>query len=381
MHKNIRRSIAVAATATGMWALGTAAASADELPVSLPLSTPDHAADVSDAADVIDGVDGDDVVGRAEGLKDTAQEKAADATADASSAARRAAAGHATDRASLAGHTKEVEDLVQGRATDQVEDRITGRDKDQLAGRVTDTVEKAAGTTTDRISGSSIAAPAPEAPIDYLFGPIDQLPGYGQDDLRTPAPGALDTDPGAALAAAQGTARTVTEGALTRSAPVVGQTSDAVLPPVAADAVSTVLPVVGQALGDVSTLVQGVTGEVTPFADGVVAQAAVPFVQGVTTEVQPLAHGVTGSVEPFAEGVVSEVQPLAQGVTGDAVGPFAQGVTTRVMPLAQGVGAEVRPFAGGVVGTVGDDARPTVENAAHGAHGLTSVTPDYVQGI
>ncbi|MEU4494475.1 hypothetical protein AB0F96_13735, partial [Streptomyces sp. NPDC023998] len=50
MHKNIRRSIAVAATAGGMWAIGTAVASADEAHVSVPLSTPDQAADaVQDA--------------------------------------------------------------------------------------------------------------------------------------------------------------------------------------------------------------------------------------------------------------------------------------------------------------------------------------------
>ncbi|MEV7399469.1 hypothetical protein AB0N93_03505 [Streptomyces sp. NPDC091267] len=356
MHKNIRRSIAVAATATGMWALGTAAASADELPVSLPLSTPDHAADVSDVADVINGVDGDDVVGKAEGLTDTAQAKAADATADARATVRSAAAGHATDRAGLAGHTPEAGDQVTG------------------------AVEKAAGATADRVTGGHVGTPAPEAPVDYLFGPIEQLPGYGPDRLRTATPGTLDTGVDTALSTTRSTAKATTEGALTQAAPVVGQTSDAVLPPVVADVVSGVLPVVGQALGDVFTLVQGVVGEVTPFADGVVTHAAAPFVQGVTTEVQPLAYGVTGAVQPFAEGVVSEVPPLAQGLTGDAVGPFAQGVTTRVMPLAQGVGAEARPFAGGLVGTVGDDARPTVANAAYGAQGLTSVTPDYVSG-
>lgn len=56
MHKNMRRSIAVAATATGMWALGTAAASAAELPVSVPLSTPDLGAETPDATDVVEDV-------------------------------------------------------------------------------------------------------------------------------------------------------------------------------------------------------------------------------------------------------------------------------------------------------------------------------------
>ncbi|MGY5034961.1 hypothetical protein ACWC9U_29785 [Streptomyces sp. 900116325] len=48
------------------------------------------------------------------------------------------------------------------------------------------------------------------------------------------------------------------------------------------------------------------------------------------------------------------------------------------MPLAQGVGARVQPFAGGLVGTAGGDARPAVDNVAHGARGLTSVAPDFV---
>lgn len=68
---------------------------------------------------------------------------------------------------------------------------------------------------------------------------------------------------------------------------------------------------------------------------------------------------------------------MAQGLTGDAVAPFAQGVATQVMPLAQGVGAQAQPFAGGLVGTAGGDARPTVENAVHGAQGLTSIAPDF----
>lgn len=350
MHKNMRRSIAIAATATGMWALGTAAANADELPVSVPLSSPDHAADVADAADVIGGVDGGSVTDKAEGVKHAAQGLKDTAQGLDGGTAQSKEVAH------LTGHAPEIKDRVAG------------------------TVEETAGATTDRVTGSQVGTPAPEAPVDYLFGPIEQLPGYGQnagrdhlqeyahlqDYAQTATPGALNT------------ARTTAGGALTQTAPVVGQTSDAVLPPVAADAVSGVLPVVGQALGDVSTLVRGVVGDVTPFADGVVAQAAVPFVQGVTTEVQPLAYGVTGAVQPFAEGVVSEVQPLAQGLTGDAVAPFAQGVTTRVMPLAQGVGTQVRPLAGGLVGTVGDDARPAAANAAYGAQGLTSVTPDYV---
>lgn len=75
------------------------------------------------------------------------------------------------------------------------------------------------------------------------------------------------------------------------------------------------------------------------------------------------------------------MQPSAQGLTGDAVAPFARGVATQVMPLAQGVGARVQPFAGGLVGTADGDARPAVDNVAHGAQGLTSVAPDFVTDV
>ncbi|SCF64596.1 hypothetical protein [Streptomyces sp. Ncost-T10-10d] len=377
MHKNIRRSIAVAATATGMWALGTAAASADELPVSLPLSTPDHAVD---AADVVNGVDGAEEpgnltnLGNSKGLgsltdniKDTVRTKATGArgeaeakAAEATSAAKGATAAEPARRAAA------VQDQVAGAA-----DKVTG-------------------TLHDAISRSDVLAPqgildeqvlqgvpaAPEAPIDYLFGPIEQIPGYA-DYAQTTGPGALTTAQGIARSTAGSTTGTVTRST-TQAEPVVGRTTDAVLPPAVADAVSTVLPAVGRALGDVSTLVRGVVAEVTPFAEGVVQQAAVPFVQGVANEVQPMAQGVTGAVQPFAAGVTSEVQPLAQGPAGDAVAPFAQGVTGRVMPPAHGVGAQAQPFAGGLVGTVGDDVRPAVGNAAHGAEGLTSITPAYV---
>ncbi|RRR69719.1 hypothetical protein EHS43_42000, partial [Streptomyces sp. RP5T] len=49
MNKNIRRSIVIAAGVTGAWALGSAVASADELPAA-PLSTTDTTADTVSGA-------------------------------------------------------------------------------------------------------------------------------------------------------------------------------------------------------------------------------------------------------------------------------------------------------------------------------------------
>ncbi|MEU3706533.1 hypothetical protein AB0E82_30075 [Streptomyces anulatus] len=327
MHKNMRRSIAVAATATGMWALGTAAASADELPVSVPLSTPDLAAEAPDTTEAV------------EALTDTKVLK------DAKSV-----------------------DGIEG--VDAVEDTLT-----EAGGKATGAADVRDALPSDRLPGEVRTARTPEVPdlgdvrqapgavelpaapadeIDYLFGPIEQIPGYAQNQ----APAAV-------------------QGVPAEAGPVVGQTSESVLPPLAAGAVGVAVPVVGQAVGDVGTLARGAVGEVTPFARGVVGDAAAPFVQGVTTEVQPLASGVTGAAVPFAGGVASEAGPLVEGLTGDAVAPFAQGVTTRVQPLAEGVGAQARPFAGGLADTVREDARPVVGHAGTGVQDVTSVTPSF----
>lgn len=320
MHRNMRRSIAVAATATGMWALGTAAASADELPVSVPLSTPDLAAEAPDTTEAVkavtdtkvlkeaksvDGVDGID------GVKDT---------------------------------LTEVGGKAAGAA--DVRDRLPS---DGLPGEVSmpQTPEVPDLGDVRQAPGAVELPAAPADGIDYLFGPIEQIPGYAQN--QAPA----------------------------EAGPVVGQTSDSVLPPLAAGAVGVAVPVVGQAVGDVGTVARGVVGEVTPFARGVVGDAAAPFVQGVTTEVQPPASGVTGAAVPFAGGVASEAGPFAEGLTGDAVAPFAQGVTTRVQPLAEGVGAQARPFAGGLADTVREDARPVAGHAGTDVQDVTSVAPSF----
>ncbi|MEV5850718.1 MULTISPECIES: hypothetical protein [Streptomyces] len=327
MHKNMRRSIAVAATATGMWALGTAAASADELPVSVPLSTPDLAAEAPDTTETVEAVTDTKVLKDAKSVDGI---DGIDAVKDTLTEAGGKAAG-----------TADVRDGLPS-------DRLPGEVRTAQTPEVPDLgdVQQAPGAV------ELPAAPADE--IDYLFGPIEQIPGYAQN--RAPA---------------------AAQGAPAEAGPVVGQTSDSVLPPLAAGAVGVAVPVVGQAVGDIGTLARGAVGEVTPFARGVVEDAAAPFVQGVTTEVQPLASGVTGAAVPFAGGVASEAGPLAEGLTGDAVAPFAQGVTTRVQPLAEGVGARARPFAGGLADTVREDTRPVVGRTDTGFQDVTSVAPSF----
>ncbi|MFE3905805.1 hypothetical protein ACFXPY_37470 [Streptomyces sp. NPDC059153] len=124
--------------------------------------------------------------------------------------------------------------------------------------------------------------------------------------------------------------------------------------------------------------------EATSAAKGATAAEPARRAVAVQDQVAGAADKATGTLHDAIsrsdvlapQGILDE--QVLQGVHGDAVAPFAQGVTGRVMPLAHGVGAQAQPFAGGLVGTVGDDVRPAAGNAAHGAEGLTSITPAYV---
>ncbi|WYB31872.1 hypothetical protein V6574_22395 [Streptomyces sp. SM1P] len=261
MHKNMRRSIAVAATATGMWALGTAAASAAELPVSVPLSTPDLGAETPDATDVVEDVTDAEVVKEAKAVTDV---KAVDR------------AGEVKDTLTKAG--SKATEAVEGAGAADVRDSLPSKVRAPQAPEFPQTAEVPELGDVQQVPGAGHLPDAqfpdagipeagfpdarfpdvrvPAAPvdeIDYLFGPIEQIPGYAQSQVPT-----------------------AVQGTLAEAGPVVEQTSDSVLPPLAAGAVGVAVPVVGQAVGDVGTLAQGVVGEVGPFAQGVVGDAAAP---------------------------------------------------------------------------------------------------------
>ncbi|MCX4818840.1 hypothetical protein OG883_02765 [Streptomyces sp. NBC_01142] len=359
MHKNIRRSIAVAATATGMWALGTAAASADELPVSVPLSTPDQAADavedvkgvdlgavtdlgvVKELGGAVHGVQGvtSDVQGKAAGTADRAKGAAHGATQNVD----------AVQGVQGVQGAQNVQGLGAFQAVEQNDVRAVADQARQYAEGKLAAYDVAAGV-------SDVADTQGE--IDYLFGPLSAF-----------AP-ELEQAPGHAQAGIQ--------DGVTTATPVVDAAAQDVLPPVAGRAVDGVLPVAGQAVGDVGGLAQGVVGDVTPFAGGVVSEVQ-PFAGGVVSEVQPFVGGVGGAVQPLVETVVDHVQPVVHGVGGSA-GTLAQGVVGDVTPFAGGVVSEVQPFAQDLSGTV--TATPLAGNAVIGAQGAaTSVTPGYASHL
>ncbi|MGW1881061.1 hypothetical protein [Streptomyces sp. NPDC001970] len=304
MNKNIRRSIVVAAGAAGMWAIGTAAASADELP-SLSLSTPDQGIDVLDTVE-------DTVTGATDAADDVPAVAAATGTAQAGA----------------------------GAAVAQAEE-AKGAAQDATRAPVVSTADQARQYAEGELSDA-------QGEIDYLFGPLSSF-----------APELVDQAPGAA----QGYAR----GAVAAATPIADETCQDVLPPIADRAVDGVLPVAGQAVGDVAGLATGVVGEVTPFAGGVVSEVQ-PFAGSVVGEVQPFAGGVVGEVQPLVETVVDHVEPVAYGVGGSAgnlahgvvgdVRPFAGGVVSEVRPFAQDVTGTVAgtPVAGNAVSGVQDVA-------------------------
>ncbi|MDI9884075.1 hypothetical protein QMZ92_06610 [Streptomyces sp. HNM0645] len=240
MNKNIRRSIAVAAGAAGMWAVGTATASADELP-SLSLSTADKATD---------------------SVEDTAAEVAE---------APAAAAGKAKAAGATAATAGQAEDVVREGAQAPV--RTTADQARQYA-------------------GSEVAEAGDE--IDYLFGPLSSF----APELVDRAPATVQGHVRDAVAHATPVAEEAAQDVLP---PIAGRAVDGVLP-VAGQAVGDAGGLATGVAGDVAPFADGVLSAVQPFA-GDVAGEVQPFAGGVVGSVQPLVGTVVDHVQPVTHGV------------------------------------------------------------------------------
>ncbi|MFD9969351.1 hypothetical protein ACFWYA_14380 [Streptomyces sp. NPDC059011] len=286
MNKNIRRSIAVAAGAAGMWAVGTAAAAADELP-SFSLSTTDKAADsVEDT---------------------TAEVTQAPAVAAATGEVREAAA-------TTAGTAGQAEGAVREAAQTPV---LTTADQAR---------QYAEGEVADA-----------GAEIDYLFGPLSSF----APELVDRAPETVQGHARGAVAHATPVAEQAAQDVLP---PIAGRAVDGVLPVagqagedaggLATGVVGDVAPFAAGVVSGVQPVAGDLAGEVQPFAGGVVGSVQ-PLVETVVDHVQPVAHGVGGSTGNLAHGVVGDVAPFAGGVVSD-VRPFTDDVygTVASSPVA-----------------------------------------------
>ncbi|MYT33247.1 MULTISPECIES: hypothetical protein [unclassified Streptomyces] len=354
MRTNIRRSIAVAATATGLWALGSVAANAAELP-----ATPDLP-----AVGTVTGAAGHLPTGAVTG---TVQKAAGTATATVNGLA-----GKATG--ALGGGGVSADKLPTGRlpqvggVVDGVRKLVGGAG---LSGLNTGDVQKAVDTKQATKAVKQVTKAAGHAELGkagkLVNGKLPAVPGVPAAKLpgglpkglpgvpalpKVPglpkAPGSADNLlaglAGAGLRPEQLTKQA--QGALATARPVVDRTAADVLPPVAGRTVAKVLPVAQGAVGNAGALAGDAAGHATPF------------VTVVGGRVQVFAQGAQGQAVPFAQGVAGQATLLAQGVGGDAV-PFAQGLT----------------------GVVVTDAKGTATTTVAGAQGLAPAVPAHVADL
>ncbi|AJC56487.1 hypothetical protein GZL_03901 [Streptomyces sp. 769] len=336
MRSNIRRSIAVAATATGLWALGSVAANAAELP-----ATPDLP-----AVGTVTGATQHLPTGAVTG---TVQKAAGTATKTVRGAAGKATGvlggGVSADKLptgqlpQAGGIVDGVRQLVGGAGlpganAGDVQKAVDGKQAKQAVKQLSKVAKTAdLGKAGKLVNGKLPALPklpaVPGVPAAKLPGGLPKgLPGVPALP-KTPglpkAPGSADNLlaglAGAGLRPEQLTKQA--QGALATARPVVDRTAADVLPPVAARTVAKVLPVAQGAVGNVGALA------------GDAARRATPFVTVVDGRVQVFVQNVQGEAVPFAQGVAGQATVLAQGVGSDAV-PFAQGLVTVVVTDGKG---------------------------------------------
>ncbi|MEU4893561.1 hypothetical protein AB0B12_13650 [Streptomyces sp. NPDC044780] len=371
MRNNLRRSILVAAAATGIWALGSAAANAAENPA-------------------VPSTDG--VTSTVDGLTKTVTKTVDGATGGVAGTSK------VTDTAKKT--VDGVASTVDG-VTDPVKERVPGAANLPRVSDVTKTVEDTAdGLTGDVAKPGKVVKKAHKAvkgvektvkkttdldlPTGEVPGVVPSLPGLGSlptlpdtsalptDSLtdvqglpgelpvELPATPKLPSAPGSAndlLASLSGAGirpedlTGKVQAVIGTAKPVVDGVASDVLPPAAHRIVVKVVPVVQQTAGDAGALADGAVARTTPYA-------------GV----------VTGSVQGFTLGTASNVVPAAQD-TVDRLVPVVVSVPTTAVPFAQDLAGTTVPFAQDLAtGTVAD-AQTTVGNVKDGALSLLPALP------
>ncbi|WP_432037337.1 hypothetical protein [Streptomyces cucumeris] len=383
MRKNIRRSLLVAAAATGIWALGTAAASADELP-AVPsadsvTSTVDGVGETAGGTASTDSVT-DTVKGATDGLADTSEVTgtAKKTVGGAASTVTGTVNGGvpATDGLPGVPDASGTVDRVTGGAADADADKVAGK-----AGKAGKAVKKAAAkaqrsTDVDLPTGEVpgvvpgvVDIPAlgtlpavPDTSALPAAGSVPSVDGAVPAELptRLPAtpelpavPGSADELLGALGGAAvrpeqlTGTAQATADAAR----PTVDGAASDVLPPAAHRVVVKVVPVAQLAVGDAGVLAGDAVDHTTPYAGY-----------------------VTGSAQGHALGTVSDVVPFVQDTAAGAV-PAAQRVVVTTVPFAQEVATSTVPFARDLGTSAVVDAQVTAGNATDGAKSLLPAVP------
>ncbi|AXK32939.1 hypothetical protein DVA86_10040 [Streptomyces armeniacus] len=334
MRKNIRRSLVVAAAASGVWLLGAATASADEQPA------------VPGTGAVTDTVDG------ARNVTDQLPADAPDAQLPADAQLPSVPSAPSTPETpnlptvpdTTSDLRSEVDGLQDRLPRTEVVDKVADKPvkKVKPVKRATKAAKDVRKAVRQAVDGGSVlpavpglpAAPnaptvpnAPAVPAHPSVPGTDGLPAAPEAPVVPSVPAAPNT---ADLITAIGGAgvrpdqvTTLVEGAgtgqltgtvkttLATAQPTVDRASESLLPPLARRTVAKVLPVAEQAVADTEVATDNALATTTPFAHGAVTDTAA-FTQNITADTVPyawtLSTGAAYDVRTLADNAVAGTQ-------------------------------------------------------------------------
>ncbi|MFF7654905.1 hypothetical protein ACFZCY_34585, partial [Streptomyces sp. NPDC007983] len=393
MRNNVRRSILVAAAATGIWALGSAAANAAETP-SVPSTdnvtstvggvtqkvtdttrkvteTTDKVTDTTGkVTDTVDGATGD--VADTSKVNDTAKKTVDGVTGTVNDTVDGAAKGQLPDVSkttrdvtggALDGVTRDAKPgKVVKKAHHAVKSVQKAADVDLPTGEVPGVVPHLPGLGSLPVNGSSLPA---AAPVPTIKGAPAEVPAQLPAAPKLPgAPGAADN----LLASLSGAGVRPEElagkakGTVGIAKPVVNGVADDVLPPAVNRVVVRVVPVAQGTLDDAGVLAGDAAGKTVPYVGYVVGSA-----QGYTL-------GTASNVLPFAQDTVANAVPFVQGTVANAV-PVARNTVNNTVPFAADLATTTVPFALDLTGSVATNAQGTAVNTVARVQSLLPVAP------
>lgn len=318
MRKNIRRSLVVAAAASGVWLLGAATASADEQPAG-----PDTGA-VTDTLD---------------GARKVTEELPAEVQLPSTPSVPATPGSPSTpEKPSLpalptvpgatGGIQNEVDGLRDGLPRTEVVDKVT--DKPVQKVKPVKTAAEAA-KAAKKIRAAKKVRDAVQQSVD-TGSVLPAVPGLPATlDRAGVRPGQVTTLPhGIETGQLTGTVKTT----LGTVQPTVDGVSSALLPPLVRRTVAQVPPVTDQALADTEAAAGNALATTTPFARGVVTGTGA-FAQNVTADTLPYARtlstGATYDVRTLAENAVAGTQRVTV-VPG--AGELTNAANVPVLPVA-----------------------------------------------
>lgn len=340
MRKNIRRSLIVAAAASGIWTLGTAAASAAELPVSADSVTGtvekadkgDPAGTAGEATDTV-GETTEGVIGGVTGKlpsKGIPENGLPTNTLPTDNLSRTVEGTVDGVRGQLPVDARDAAGTV-GDAKGKAGKALDGTGHADKAGKALKDAERKAGSATGNLPGAPALGDLPGvdvAPLPPRTLPAPALPAVPQVPGVPSAPGAGDLVSGLAGAGvrpelvtdrlkgdhAQQTVATVQAGVST-ARPLIDRAGNTVLPAYGSNLALHVQLVAGQAAADAAVTADAAASTSAPFAQSTVHRAHT-LAEGAHTA----GGDVAGHVHAFGEGACDDAVPYAAELGAGAHG-------------------------------------------------------------